>query len=701
MSERRSQNSASFRDLPLGVQGACVVGIPILALSVAFAVFYNSMDGIGPAFVAGSLAGLLGAFAAMYLFTRGIARRVKRVEQLAHGVAGVSQQAADGGSAGGDEIARLERTLHETSRLMAVQSEELRAAKDEMERRVGQRTAELSRANEELRASNEMRQMLIRSSPLAIWSLDRQGRVVFWSPASERIFGWSEGEAVGEILPVIPESRRVEFEEALRRLSSGVPLEAAERTHQRKDGKLIEVAIWSVPLHDASAKVVGFLTFEADITERKQLEEQFRQSQKLEAVGRLAGGVAHDFNNLLTVIMGYVEMLMAEARTKGSPAMVEYGQEIQHAAERAGALTGQLLAFSRRQITQPRSIDLNETVEQSMKLLRRVIGEDISIRTHLDSGLWKIKADPIHIDQAIMNLVVNARDAMPNGGTLTVETANVMLDDDYAGLHLGVKAGPYAMLAVSDAGSGMTEEVRQRIFEPFFTTKEPGKGTGLGLSIVYGVVKQNLGDVIVYSEPGKGTSFKLYFPMAEGSHRIHEAIGKSPALRGDETVLLCEDEERIRKLVNAMLTRQGYKVLEAGTPDAAIAMARDYAPAIDLLLTDIVMPQMSGFELAKAIREARPEVKVLYMSGYTDNRVNSEWVLDADTPFLHKPFTAPVLAQKVRGEALGVGSSKTGSDAISPRCLTGARWRLLTGESRIGRDRNLLLLRLRWRRLLR
>jgi two-component system cell cycle sensor histidine kinase/response regulator CckA len=668
MSGRRFQNRAPFRDLSLSAKGACVVAIPVFALSIAFVIFYNSMDGIGPALVAGSVAGILGAFAAMYLFTRGIVRRVQRVQQLTHCVEDerTSDEAPGAEPSGGDEIARLERTLHETSRLMGVQSEQLRAAHDEMERRVGQRTAELSQANEELRVSNDMRQMLIRSSPLAIWSLDTEGRVVFWSPAAERIFGWTEREAVGRILPVIPESRRSEFEEALRRLSSGDPLEAAERTHQRKDGKLIEVAIWSVPLYDASTKVVGFLTFEADITERKQLEEQFRQSQKLEAVGRLAGGVAHDFNNLLTVIMGYVEMLMIEARTKGAPTLVEYGQEIQHAAERAGALTGQLLAFSRRQITQPRSIDLNETIEHSMKLLRRVIGEDIAIRTHLDAGLWQINADPIHIDQAIMNLVVNARDAMPNGGTLTVETANVMLDDAYGGRHLDVKAGAYAMLAVSDTGMGMNEEVRQRIFEPFFTTKEPGKGTGLGLSIVYGVVKQNLGDVMVYSEPGKGTSFKLYFPMAEAQHRSHEVLGKAAELRGDETILLCEDEERIRKLVNAMLTRQGYKVLEAGTPEAAIAMSNNYAASIDLLFTDIVMPQMSGFDLAKEIREARPRIKVLYMSGYTDNRVSSAWVLDVDTPFLHKPFTASVLAQKVRealGEGAGSRTAETHSDA--------------------------------------
>ena len=671
MSDRRTRrNAVSFSGLSLTAKGALVVAIPVLALSVAFAIIYNSTNGIDTALVAGSVAGLLGALAAMYIFTRGIVRRVRSVEEFARSVVsgGVGTSAEPGES--GDEIERLDWTVHETSRLLAGQAEQLRAAHDELEQRVEQRTGELQRANEELRQSNDMRQMLIRSSPLAIWSLDLEGRVVFWSRAAERIFGWTEQEAKGQILPVIPEMRRTEFKEALARLRSGEPLEAVERTHQRKDGKPIDVAVWCVPLRDAGGTVVGFLTFEAEITERKQLEEQFRQSQKMEAVGRLAGGVAHDFNNLLTVIMGYVEMVMADARA--TPSILEYGQEIQLAADRASALTGQLLAFSRRQIAQPRTIDLNQTVEHSIKLLRRVIGEDIAIRTHLDPGLGKINADPIHIDQAIMNLVVNARDAMPDGGTLTIETANVSLDDAYAGRHLGVRAGLYAMLAVSDTGSGMTEEVRQRIFEPFFTTKEPGKGTGLGLAIVYGVMKQNLGDVIVYSEPGIGTAFKLYFPLSQAPAALQDAQRRAADFRGNETILLCEDEERIRKLVNAMLARQGYQVLEAVTPDAALAMSRDYTGTIDLLLTDIVMPRMNGFDLAKAIREARPRVKVLYMSGYTDHRAKDGWVLDPDTPFLHKPFTTSALAQKVRealcardeaelGAASGDGAERTGS----------------------------------------
>jgi PAS domain S-box-containing protein len=600
----------------------------------------------------GGLAGLLGGFAAALLFTRSIVRRVHRVEELARKVAGPCHAEPDAGR--GDEVTRLERTLNQTARLLAAQSEQLRAAHNDLESRVDRRTVELSQANEDLRQANDVRQALIKSSPLAIFAIDLEGKVIFWSPAAERTFGWTAAEAIGRTLPVIPEHRIHEFEAALVRLRAGESMQGDERTHQRKDGSRLEVAIWTAPLRDASGAISGYVTIDADITERKLLEEQFRQSQKLEAVGRLAGGVAHDFNNLLTVIMGYVEMLITD--TQSSPALTEYAQEIQFAADRASSLTGQLLAFSRRQISQPKVLDLNESVAQSIKLLQRVIGEDIVIVTHPEPDLGRINADPIHIDQALMNLVVNARDAMPNGGTLTIETANIFLDDGYADRHVGVKPGHYCMLAVSDTGTGMTPEIKSRIFEPFFTTKESGKGTGLGLSIVYGVVKQGSGDIMVYSEVGKGTTFKLYFPMTEVPAVMAEANTRVEQLRGSETVLLCEDEERIRKLVYAMLAKQGYKVLEAETPDAAMRMAREYAGPIDLLLTDIVMPQMSGIELAKSVFGMLPEIKVLYMSGYTDNRVNAGWVLEPNVPFLHKPFTAAGLMQKVR-EALGTEAS--------------------------------------------
>ncbi len=651
-----SGTASRFQDLSLTAKGALVVAIPVVALAIAFTFFYDPKRGIGPALAAGSVAGLLGALAAMYLFVRAIVRRIRDVEELARQVAGEKSAAAFTGR--GDEIFRLERTLHETASLIAAQSAQLRGAHDELERRVAQRTAELSSANEELRRAIELRQTLIRSAPLAIFSLDPQGSVIFWSPVAERMFGYSEKEAIGHRLPAVPASRMAEFEQTLALQRGGEVLEGVERTYQRKDGKIVDTAVWSVPLRDAGGAITGLLCFIADISERKQLEEQFRQSQKLEAVGRLAGGVAHDFNNLLTVIMGYVEMLTAEPSPSAD--FVEYTHEIQSAADRAAALTAQLLAFSRRQIAQPRVIDLNAAVEHSIKLLGRVIGEDVAIKIHLDPNLGRIRADSTHIDQALMNLVVNARDAMPEGGTITIETANIMLDESYAGRHIGVNPGPYAMLAVSDTGVGMTAEVRERIFEPFFTTKESGKGTGLGLSIVYGVVKQNNGDILVYSEPGQGTSFKLYFPLVEAPAEMAEAERRAAHLRGAETVLLVEDEERIRKLVVTMLAKQGYRVLEAEGPAAAMAFVGDSSMPIHLVLTDIVMPDMNGFDLAKSVREVRPNVKMLYMSGYTDNRVSDGWVLDPDTPFLQKPFTAAQLAQKVR-EALGASGDQASS----------------------------------------
>ena len=617
------------------------------------AAVYRARNRMTAAILSGGLVGLLGGFAAALLFTRSIVRRVHRVEALARRVAGQSYADPDAGP--GDEVTRLERTLNQTALLLAGQAEQLGVARSELERRVEERTAELSRANENLRHANEVRKALLKSVPLAIWSIDLTGNVLFWSPAAERIFGWTEAETIGKPLPVIPDDRKHEFEAAMARLRAGESMEGDERTHQRKDGSRIEVAIWTAPLRDASGVINGFVTIDADITERKMLEEEFRQSQKMEAIGRLAGGVAHDFNNLLTVIMGYVEMLLAEA--KDSTELIEYAREIQLAANRAGSLTSQLLAFSRRQISQPKVFDLNEAVTRSVQLLRRVIGEDILVSTHLDSDLARVKADPAHIDSALMNLVVNARDAMPNGGRLTIETANVFLDDSYVDRHIGVKPGPYCMLAVSDTGMGIAPEVKARIFEPFFTTKESGKGTGLGLSIVYGVVKQSGGDIIVYSEANQGTTFKLYFPMAEVPGEAAAEGRRAAQSRGSETVLLCEDEAHIRKLVLAMLHKQGYRVLEAETPELAIRMARDHGGPIDLLITDIVMPQINGLDLAKTIQELRPSVKVLYMSGYTGNRVSSSGVMDPRAPFLVKPFSAAGLMEKVR-EALGTEAAQ-------------------------------------------
>jgi len=596
--------------------------------------------------LAGGALGLLGGILAALFFSSGVVRRVHALEADARKVAlGVP---VTGEIDGSDEIARLSTTLQQTSRLLTRQREDLQEAQRDLEVRVQQRTAELSQANEELRRSNEVKEILVSSTPLAIWTLDLDGKVSFWNPAAEAIFGYAADEVLGKPLPVVPPEAGEEYAEWLERFRRGESLNGVERKRVRKDGTRIDVAIWTAPLRDSAGRIAGTIAIDNDITQTKSLEEQFRQSQKLEAVGRLAGGVAHDFNNLLTVIMGYVEMLSAEVQ--GQPALLDYSQEIQYAATRASALTAQLLAFSRRQVSQPKVIDLNEVVTHSTKLLRRIIGEDIEISTHLAANLGKVKADPIHIDQVIMNLVVNARDAMGTGGKLTIETANTVLDADYVGRHIGVNPGHYVLLAISDTGSGMPPEVRNRIFEPFFTTKEAGKGTGLGLSIVYGVVKQNHGEVMVYSEPGRGTTFKIYLPAVEVAAETEAASLSTSDLRGSETILLCEDEPGIRKLVHAMLAKHGYRVLEAPSPEEALDLARQNGP-IHLLLTDVIMPRMNGFDLARTLREERPDTRVLYMSGYTDNRVGATWELGSDTPFVQKPFTATVLAQKVR-EAL-------------------------------------------------
>jgi PAS domain S-box-containing protein len=592
------------------------------------------------AILGGGALGLLGGFLAVVTFTKRITRRIRHLEVEAQEVAAgrpITHEVA-----GNDEISRLEQTLKATS-------EKLHSTQQELERRMAQQSEELAVASEGLREANEVREAVIRSSPLAIWAVDLDGTVRLWNPAAQEIFGWSEEEVLGKPLPVVPAEQKAEYERWMAGFQRGEMISGQERKRQRKDGRLIDVAIWTAPLRSPDGSMRGTIAIDSDVSHRKLLEEQFRQAQKLEAVGRLAGGVAHDFNNLLTIIQGYTEMIVME--TEEHPDLLEYAHEIQYASERASALTTQLLAFSRRQISQPRILDLNEVLAHSMKMLRRIIGEDIEITSHLEADLGKVKADPVHIDQVIMNLAVNARDAMPNGGRIVLETANARLDADYVERHIGVTAGAYTMLAVSDNGTGMSAETKSRLFEPFFTTKDAGKGTGLGLAIVYGIVKQANGEIMVYSEPGKGTTFKIYLPMMDQPASF-AAKGRQQQLRGSETVLVCEDDAKIRRLVDAMLTRQGYRVLVAENPDQALDTVRQWSGTIDLLLTDIVMPRISGFELAKAVGELRPGTRVLYMSGYTDNHMSSSWVLDEDVPFIQKPFTAAALTEKVR-EALG------------------------------------------------
>jgi nitrogen-specific signal transduction histidine kinase/FixJ family two-component response regulator len=411
-----------------------------------------------------------------------------------------------------------------------------------------------------------------------------------------------------------------------------------------------------------------------DVTERRQLEEQLRQAQKMEAVGRLAAGLAHDFNNLLTVVIGYSDLLMQRlsADDRLRPAM----EEIKKAGEQAASLTRQLLAFSRKQALQPQVLDLSSLLSNVDKMLQRVIGEDIELVTHLPPGLGHVKADPGQIEQVIMNLALNARDAMPQGGQLTLEAANVELDSSYASSHESVVPGHFVMLAMSDTGTGMDAETQAHIFEPFFTTKEKGKGTGLGLSTVYGIIKQSGGNIWVYSEPARGTTFKIYLPRVDQAVELITPgeLGVEELSQGSETILLVEDEEAVRSLAREVLECRGYHVLEAKGAIEALQVGEQHKERIHLLLTDVVMPQMSGRELAEHLAPLRPETKVLYMSGYADNAVVHHGLLDPGTALLQKPFTADALARKLREVLDSAGDQKTRlplqMEISTPRLLT-------------------------------
>ncbi|MFN8458930.1 MAG: response regulator [Anaerolineae bacterium] len=421
---------------------------------------------------------------------------------------------------------------------------------------------------------------------------------------------------------------------------------SSEWTHRTKDGRMIPVEVVANYI-EFGGRALN-CAFVRDISERKaaeeakaKLEAQLRQAQKMESIGRLAGGVAHDFNNLLTVILGYSDLM--QAQLPADDPLQDKVEQIQQAAERAESLTRQLLAFSRKQMLAPVVLDLNDLVENLRKMLGRLIGEDISLTTMLQAGLWSVKADPGQIEQVIMNLAVNARDAMPAGGRLILETHNVQENQSE---RLG---SPQVLLVVTDSGHGMDEATVARIFEPFFTTKEQGKGTGLGLATVYGIVKQSGGEITVESQPGQGTSFKIYLP----AHEVTLAHSFSPrpqqvARPGYETILLVEDNEMVRNLVRVALRNYGYTLLEAEQGDQALTLAEQHEGGLDLLLTDVVMPQMSGREVAERLKARYPHLKVLFMSGYTDDEVIRHGLLTDEVEFISKPFSPSFLAAKVR-----------------------------------------------------
>ena len=434
-------------------------------------------------------------------------------------------------------------------------------------------------------------------------------------------------------------------------LATHQPQPPASLGVRRADGRIAWGIFTAIPVSDPeTGQMTGALVTFLDITERKHLEEQLRQCQKMEAVGRLAGGIAHDFNNLLTAIIGYSQLLLGRLEV-GNP-MQEELEEIRKAGERAASLTRQLLAFSRKELLQPQVLDLNALVANLDKMLRRLIGEDIELVTIFGPRLGRVEADPAQLEQVVLNLVVNARDAMPQGGKIVIETKNLELDEAYAHQHVGVSPGRYVMLAVSDQGCGMDAETLKHIFEPFYTTKHHAEGTGLGLSTVYGVVKQSGGNIWAYSEVGRGTTFKIYLPQVNEvvDARKTEAVSTAVA-GGTETVLLAEDEKLVRKFVRSILEKSGYTVLEAHHGSEALRVALQHPGPIHLLLTDMVMPLMDGKLLAQRMVVLRPGIRVLYMSGYSENAVVHHGVLESGTAFIEKPFTVETLARKVR-EAL-------------------------------------------------
>jgi two-component system, cell cycle sensor histidine kinase and response regulator CckA len=515
---------------------------------------------------------------------------------------------------------------------------------------------EHKRAAEALRHSEELHRTLADNSAVGIWHVTNDGRTIHANPAMCALLGLDSSAELEEKTShaFLTAETVAQIERDLVRRDANTPATCEiELTDKRGTKRRLMVA--GAPLHDAEGKPVSFIGTFTDITERARLEERLQQTQKIDAVGRLAGGVAHDFNNLLTAILGYSEMLLRRQQLDSTAR--RHTEEIRKAAERGAALTQQLLAFSRKQTMRPHVLDLNAVVADMDKLLRRLISENIKVITVPGSKLGCVRADPSQLEQVILNVVINASDAMPNGGTLTIETGEATLDEEYVRHHAELKPGRYVLLAISDTGVGMSLEAKAHLFEPFYTTKSVGKGTGLGLATCYGIVKQSGGHINVYSELGRGTTVKVYLPCvhqpAEPVHPPHEQSGELP--RGHETILVVEDEPTIRELAVHVLRELGYMVLQAADGEEALRVSRQHHGKIELLVSDVIMPQMGASELVALLAPLRPKMKVLYVSGYTDLAVttnlavtNDHGLIGPGRAFLQKPFTPSLLAHAVR-----------------------------------------------------
>ncbi len=505
-------------------------------------------------------------------------------------------------------------------------------------------------ASAALLESNEILRAVVDDSPLAIVISSPELVISRWNKAAETQFGWTAAEAVGQSLfTIIPDERREESSDFRRRLENGEAITSVATQRRRSDGTIRDVQISKCALHSSDGTLTGFVSIISDETARKQLESQFRQAQKMEAVGQLAGGVAHDFNNLLTVIVSYSQMLLADI-SEQSPSRADV-QEIKRAAERAALLTKQLLAFSRQQVLRVHIVDLNQVLGDVEQMLRRLLREDIQILLTLDPELGTVAADRGQLEQIVINLAVNARDAMPSGGRLSIETANVTFESPFAlrSSEPPLEAGSYVMMSVADNGLGMTPEIQARVFEPFFTTKSVHEGTGLGLSTVYGIVKQSGGHLAMYSEPGHGTIFRIYLPRADSSAELQPvAEAATPSSRGGETVLVVEDDAALRTVACRSLRQCGYIVLEAANGQEALRQCEEHEETLDIAITDMVMPLMSGVELAESIASAYPGIKVLLMSGYTRDEAARRGIANERYAFLEKPFTPARLTARVR-----------------------------------------------------